>query len=371
MKIPDFRLERYFAKHEFTARYLLSSSDSESFSVSELLALEAGSEDQFRKLWLGYTESLGHPALRMEIAKIYQNISSENILVHAGAQEAIFNFMNVLLRPGDRVIVQSPSYQSLAEIARSIGCEVVSWPMTHENKWEPDINFLEKNLTAKTKLVVINTPHNPTGHLFHPNVFHELIEMLREREIFLFSDEVYRLSEYKRADRLPAVCDIYELGTSLGVMSKSYGLAGLRIGWVATRNKNILERMASFKDYTSICCSAPSEFLATLALKHTDRILERNKSIAQNNLRILRDFFQRTKNHLEWVEPRAGVIAFPRFRNEIKAEDFAEDLVKKRGVMILPGKFMDYDSRHFRIGFGRKNFSDVLRIFEEHFLASL
>ncbi|TVQ77030.1 MAG: aminotransferase class I/II-fold pyridoxal phosphate-dependent enzyme [Bradymonadales bacterium] len=365
MKIRDFQLERYFAKYEFTARYLLSSSDSESLSVSDLLAFEPEAERGLKDLWLGYTESFGHPALRREISKTYEAMPAENVLVHAGAQEAIFNFMNVVLEAGDHVIVQSPCYQSLAEVANSIGCELTFWGTRHEEQWRPDLEFLESSLKPKTKLVVINSPNNPTGHLLSKDDFSSLIQILRKRGVMLFSDEVYRLSEYDPGDQLPAAADAYELGVSLGVMSKSYGLAGLRIGWVATRMKKVLERLAAFKDYTSICSSAPSEFLAMLALRHAKPVLQRNRDIAIHNLALLRETLGRLQSQIEWVEPKAGVIAFPRFK-DADAEKFAEDLVAKKSVMLLPGKYFDFDKRHFRLGFGRKNFSEALNLFEEH-----
>ena len=145
MRIQNFKLERFFAKYEFTAPYLLCSSDCESFSVKELLDLEEGSEEGLKKLWLGYTESQGSPELREEIVKLYKTIKPEDVIVFSGAEEGIFIFMNVLLQKGDHVIVQFPAYQSLYEIAKSIGCEVTNWAMNDKNNWELNIEFLKNN----------------------------------------------------------------------------------------------------------------------------------------------------------------------------------------------------------------------------------
>jgi len=165
MKIPDFRLERYFAKHEFNAPYLMCCSDCESYSVADLFEMDPDSKENFSNLWLGYTESSGHPELREQIASLYTHAESKHILVHSGAEEAIFNFMNVYLEKGDHLIVHFPCYQSLFDVAESIGCEVTRWQTSAESSWALDLDFLEKNLKKNTKAVIVNNPHNPTGYL--------------------------------------------------------------------------------------------------------------------------------------------------------------------------------------------------------------
>ena len=194
--------------------------------------------------------------------------SSENLLVHSGAGEAIFLFMFAAFQPGDHVVVHSPGYQSLAEVARAAGCEVSLWLAREENNWALDLDELRQLMRADTKAVIINTPHNPTGYLMSRQDFDTLHRFVQENGLLLFSDEVYRELEYDPASRLPAACDYGEHAISLGVTSKTYGLAGLRIGWIATRNRAIYEKMASLKDYTTICNSAPGEFLAELAMRN-------------------------------------------------------------------------------------------------------
>jgi len=216
-----FKLERYFAQYEFSARYLLSSSDCESLAVRDVLALEAGAAEAFQQHWLGYTESPGAPSLRREIAKIYTQISPAQVLVHSGAEEAIFLFMHAMLQPGQHVIVPWPCYQSLAELARSIGCTVSSWQARPENNWLPDPDELRQMVRPETRLIVANTPHNPTGYLLSPDGQRALVDLARRHGLLLFSDEVYRESEHDPADRLPAACDLYENAVSLGVMSPS------------------------------------------------------------------------------------------------------------------------------------------------------
>jgi len=366
MRPDDFKLERFFARYEFKAPYLLCCSDCESMSVQDLLKLQPGSVEEFHSLWLGYTESQGSPALREEIASLYENISTDQVLVHSGAEEAIHNFCASLLTAGDHVIVQMPCYQSLAELPRSCACQVTGWQLRPAGAgWQADLDELQALITPQTRLIMVNSPHNPTGHLFTPEEWQRLIDLAAGQDIILFADEVYKYLEYEQSP-LPWACDLYENAVSLGVMSKSFGLPGLRIGWIATGNRGIFQAMAAYKDYTTICNSAPSEFLATLALRHRSTILDRNRSLVKNNLYLLDSFFARHPEKFEWLRPQGGPIAFPAFRNPVSASHYAEELMASCGILLLPGSCYDYDDRHFRIGFGRANFPEVLQRWEEH-----
>lgn len=362
MKLPDFKLERYFAQFEFNVRYNLCASDCESMPIRELLAFEPDAAERFETVWLGYTEAPGAPSLRREISRIYETIGSEDVLVHTGAEEAIFLFMQAALSAGDHVIVHWPCYQSLAEVARSMGCRVSLWEGREEDGWGLDPDELRRLVGPDTRAIVVNTPHNPTGYLMDRSTLDRTVRIAAENGILLFSDEVYRESEYDPSDRLPAACDLDETAVSLGVMSKTYGLPGLRIGWIATRNRAILEKMASLKDYTTICNSAPSEFLAELALRHRDRLIERNVGIIKRNLALWEDFAARKGDRFSWHRPKAGPIAFPHL-NQLNGEDAAEfcrRTVTEKGVLLLPGTLYDHPGNHFRIGFGRKDFGEGL-----------
>jgi aspartate/methionine/tyrosine aminotransferase len=368
MQLNPFKLERYFARYEFNTQYLLCSSDCQSLAIEDLLAFEPDAAERLHKHWLGYTESLGAPSLRQEICRIYANIQPDQVLVHNGAEEGIFLFMLAALQPGDHVIVHSPGYQSLAEVARSLGCDVTPWLAREENDWMPDLDELKRNLRPTTRAVVINIPHNPTGLLMTRQNFDQVKRFTQEHGLLLFSDEVYRESEYDRSDRLPAACDIDEQAVSLGVMSKTYGLAGLRIGWVATRNPGLYERMARMKDYTSICSSAPSEFLAELALRHREKIAQRNIDIITANLSLLDAFFAGHADKFNWKRPKGGSIAFPRLTGE-DIDAFCAELVTTAGVLLLPGSVFDDPGNHFRIGFGRANMPEALARLEEFLMA--
>jgi len=359
MQLSPFKLERYFAQYEFNVQYLLCSSDCESLSIGDLLALEPGAEEAFQRHWLGYTESQGSPSLRREISRIYSSIRPEQVLVHSGAEEAIFLFMQATLQPGDHLIVHWPCYQSLSEVAKSLGARVSLWEARAENNWALDLDELNRLIRPETRAIVVNTPHNPTGYLMPQDDFTALNAMAQERNLLLFSDEVYRELEYDPADRLPAACDINATAISLGVMSKTYGLAGLRIGWIATQNSEVFQKMAALKDYTTICNSAPSEFLAELALRHREKLAARNLGIIAGNLELLDSFFASHPERFEWQRPKAGPIAFPKLLAG-EVEEFCDTLVKATGVLLLPGTTYDHPGNRFRLGFARSNLPEAL-----------
>jgi aspartate/methionine/tyrosine aminotransferase len=359
MKLPPFTLERFFARHEFEARHLLCASDCESMTIRELLAMEEGAADAFGSLRLGYTESPGSPTLRAAIARLYESAGPRDILVTSGAEEAIFLFMHAALAPGDHIVVHQPCYQSLADVARAAGCAVTAWQARYESGWELDPEELASLVRPETKAIVLNVPHNPTGFLMGRQAYLRTLDFAEERGILVFSDEVYRGLERSPGDRLPSACDVSRSAVSLGVMSKTYGLPGLRIGWAATHNEKLSARMAELKDYTTICSSAPSEFLAEAALRHAAVLAERSRAIIEGNLVLLDAFFERRSALFSWRKPKAGPVAFPRFLPG-DAEGFCRDLVEARGVLLAPGGHFGGPRDHFRIGFGRRNMPEAL-----------
>ena len=365
MNLPPFKLERYFAKHEFNTEYVLCSSDCEAMSIADLLAMEEGAAEKFRNVWLGYTESQGSPPLRKEICNLYETLQPEDILVHTGAEEAIFLFMHAMLKENDHVVVHTPSYQSLSDVAKSIGCNISPWRAREENGWALDIDELRGLLRTNTKAIIINIPHNPTGFLMPRTDYEAMHQFVEENDLLLFSDEVYRESEYDPATRLPVACDLGEYAMSLGVTSKTYGLAGLRIGWVATKNKKVYDCMAALKDYTTICNSAPSEFLAEIAMRNRQILAARSLDIIKNNLNIMDEFFSRHTDLFSWVRPRAGSMAFPRYLAG-DAESFCDKVVREAGVLLLPGSVYDDTDNHFRLGLGRKNLPQAVNRLEEY-----
>jgi len=366
MTIREFRLERFLAEREFRASYVLGASDCETMSVQELLSLEAGSEDDLLRLRLGYIEPAGSPSLREAVAGLYASVSPDEVITFNGASEGIMALMNTALRPGDHVIVQFPAYQSLYEVARSIGCDVTFWQMDEEKGWSPDLEGLQDQIRPATKVIVINSPHNPTGYQFPESDFRALVRFAGDRGITILSDEVYRFLEHRADDRLPGMVDLPGAHVTLGDLSKAYGLAGLRIGWIATHDRDLLRRLAGYKDYSTICNSATSEFFAEIALRHWERIVARNLKIVRRNVELLDDFFGAWSNLFSWVRPRAGSTAFPRLMAGIGAEEFCTDLLRSAGILLVPGTVFEHDDAHLRFGYGRQDMPEALERLDDY-----
>lgn len=367
VRIPDFELERYFARWEFAAPHLLCTSDVEGWRMADLLAL---ADDEARGLWdrltLGYTESPGHPLLRAAIASLYEGVEPEDVLTFAGAQEAIFALANVLLEPGDHAVVTWPGYQSLYEVARATGAGVTLLELRADEGWAFDLEALRRAVTSRTRAIVVNFPHNPTGALPDRATFEAIAELAADVGAVLFSDEVYRFLEYEPAERLPAAVELRPTAVSLGVMSKAFALAGLRIGWLASHDRELLARCAAFKDYTSICSAAPSEILALVALRAREAVLARSRGIIAANLAAVDRFLEAHGDALAWTRPRAGSVGFPRLLADVPIDRFARDLVETEGVLLLPGSVYGHPGNHFRIGLGRSDLPTGLAGLEAH-----
>ena len=365
MKVRDFLLERYFARYEFSVRHLLSPSDCESLRAEELLEGSGpGIAELWRELRLTYTESRGHPLLREEIAAASGVTPGDTLVLNP--EEGIFLTMNALLDEKDHVIVLSPGYQSLYEIPKSLGCEVTRWYLKKENgAWKLDLPFLQEAAKENTRLIVINFPHNPTGFLPTEKELSAVVDFASKKGIFLFSDEMYRGLEHDPEKRLPSVPSLYRKSAALGGLSKTYGLPGLRIGWITSKDEWLLDRVASLKDYTTICSSAPSEILAIAALRRRDELAGRCRAIVGRNLALAREFFSGRKDRFEWFEPEGGSTAFPKLLGSQPVRDFCERAVEEKSLMVLPDFVFDVDWNHFRIGLGRETFPEALEVLRD------
>ncbi len=359
-----FLLERYFARFEFTTRHLLASSDCEALTLAELLELLDPAE---RAAWdglkLGYTESPGLLELRERIASGYPGLGA-NEVVTAVPEEAIYLLARALLRAGDRVIVSFPGYQSLYEIAASVGARVVRFtPEETAAGWWFDPARLAELAKGGAKAILVNFPHNPTGALPSPAEWAEVVAIAERAGALLVSDEMYRGLEYDERRRLIPAATASERAVSIAGLSKAYGLPGLRVGWLATRDKAVLEAVQAYKDYTTICASAPSERLAVAALKNAERLVGRCRAIVASNRPLLEAFLARHERRFSWRPPLAGPIAFARFHPG-DASAFCERLALSAGVMLLPSSVFEWGDAHVRFGFGRTSFPQALQALE-------
>ncbi|MEM6482259.1 MAG: pyridoxal phosphate-dependent aminotransferase [Pseudomonadota bacterium] len=369
--LPDFRLETHFSRWEFNAKYHLCASDAESMSLSDLLAFASDADQTaFENMSLGYTETFGAPDLREAIAATYRRQTSDNILCFAGASEGIFAANHAILEPGDHAIVVTPNYQSHETLPLAIG-SATGVPLDATEGWQLDVDRVVAAVRPETRLVTINFPHNPTGAILSPDRYEALIALCRHHGLYLLHDEIFHGLGPSGAAHLPFAADIYERGLSLGVMSKAYGLPGLRIGWIACQDKALLSRLERLKHYLSICNSGPSERLALIGLKARDAILARNCEIVDENLPLWEAFFAHHSALFDWQPPQGSCMAFPRYKGPNGVEAFAHDLVENCGVLLLPASIYcselgDTPKDRFRIGLGRRGLSEGLAAMNAH-----
>ncbi len=375
MKFAPFEIEHFFRQHEFSAPHGISSSDCEPLTLPELLDLASPERRrQFETLWLGYTETQGHPELRAAIAALHAGVDAEHV-TEVVPEEGIFLPMNSLLQAGDHVVAMQPSFQSLWEIARAKGCRLSFWEQRRrEDGWHFDVDELESLLRPDTKMLIINFPHNPTGCLPPRQDFERIVELARARDLILFSDEIYRFSERDPALRLPSACELYERAIVLGGLSKCFGLPGLRVGWLLTRDASLAHEIQELKSYTTICGSAPSEILALIGLENWETLTARTVDIVGENINRCREFFARYPG-LFWVRfPDAGTITLVELKAAMPVRAFSDQIVAEQGVMVLPANVMRFEGNYFRLGLGRLGLPSALEHVEQfivdHFVAA-
>ncbi|WP_406002816.1 aminotransferase class I/II-fold pyridoxal phosphate-dependent enzyme [Streptomyces sp. NBC_00829] len=369
-RLPDFRLETYFSRWEFTARYHLTASDVQTMTLSELLA-HADDKDRyaFEDLPLGYTETFGDRALREVIAETYEHADADDVICFAGAEEALYLAMNVLLGAGDHAVVVTPNYQAAETVPLAL-CEVTGVALDPDRDWALDLAAVAAAIRPNTRVVSVNFPNNPTGKVIDSADFIALAGLCDERGIHLFSDEVYRGLERDPARTLPQAADLSQAALSLNVTSKSLGLPGLRIGWITCRDSALRSRLERAKHYTTICNSAPSEVLARIALKARATILERNRALIASNLQAFDEFFAEFPDDFAWQAPDGGCVAYPRYLGADGVEEFCTRLVEEAGVLLLPASIYRSEltatpADRFRIGIGRSDPEEGLAAFAQ------
>ena len=366
MKIARFETEHFFARHEFNTPYQLCNSDCETMSIEALLELANVSIADFAQQTLGYTESQGNPELRQNIANTYQSCSPENVVVLATPVEGIYLTARALLEPGDEVIVLSPAYDALINMFEHVvGKEnVKKWNFyPNDNGWELRIEELVLLLSPKTKMIVVNFPHNPTGYVPSPPLQQEIIAIAEQNDVWLFSDEMYFGLIHEGTPKIPSMADLSSKSIVLSGLSKTYGLPGLRTGWLIVPNDQLIDEYINWKFYTSICSPGPSEFLATAALKVWNELRERSLSQIKTNLQIADQFFHRWPDHFSWRRPLAGSTALVKFHVD-SVNQVAERVATESGVLIQSAVTLGSDDHHLRIGLGRATFQTALGKFE-------
>lgn len=367
MHIAPFTIEQFFARYEFSSPHVLCASDCESISVEGLLTLADMSLAELGELRLGYTESQGHPELRRLVAAQYEGqVTADQVVMLGAPEEGIYLLMRALLAPGDHVVVLTPAYNSLLNVAEHICGNVSQWVIRQtDTGWWLDMNDLANLLTPKTRLLIMNFPHNPTGTLPSTEIFQAIVDLARQHGVWVFSDEMYRGLELNGRSPLPSAVTLYERAVSLAGLSKVQGLPGLRTGWLIMHDPALRENLLNWKHYTTICAAAPSEFLAIAALRAQRKLVARNRAILHKNLQVADAFFARWPDLFVWRRPLAGSVALV----EVRLPDvtaYCHQLAAETGVLLLPGQYIGCPDQFVRWGFGRNSFAANLAYYEAH-----
>jgi aspartate/methionine/tyrosine aminotransferase len=346
------RLEEQMTEWKKHTDMTMHESDVQPMKMSEVIAL---ADDELRSDWenltLKYTETPGGIKLRTEVAKLYKGVDPSQVVIFAGADEAIWVFFTATLKPGDHIVVLWPAYEALYQLASLAGAEVSLVPLEPDG-WSVDVDKVSKALRPNTRFLVTNFPHNPTGATIDKSTYKELIDLCHEKGVTFVGDEVYHLLEHKLEYRLPPAVDADEAAVSFGVMSKAYALSGLRIGWITIKEPKMLQKLKDLNGLATPCKPAPSEVLATIALRAKDKVLARSHKIIADNLPLLDEFFEDYSDHFRWVRPRGATVGFPELIG-MNVEKFTEQYAKQEHVMVWPGMIFNYPGNNFRISYGR------------------
>ena len=352
MKLEPFKVEKWMNEYEQYSKYDLGNTTVQNLSLDELFDLSNVDKTAFLNNLCaqkqGYGNITGNPDLKNGISKLYETVTPDGIIPTIGGAGANHLVFYSLVEPSDSVVSIIPTYQQLYSIPESFGAEVKLLKLKKENNFLPDIDELKALVSSNTKLICINNPNNPTGALMPAKILEQIVQVAQSVNAFVLCDEVYRglnLTE----EKTPSVADIYEKGISVCSMSKIFSLAGLRLGWVASKNKKIIENCLSHREYNMISCSITDESLAALALKNADKIIARNKKIIKECLEIL-DNWVKNEPDFNYVKPMAGTTALLYYDFDMKSKELCDRLAKEAGVFLTPG-FCFEEERCFRVGY--------------------
>jgi aspartate/methionine/tyrosine aminotransferase len=351
MKIKDFGVEIWMNTYENDCKYNLAETCVESLTVDELIQMSERKDHLLKEILemkLTYGDIEGSLSLRTNVANLYENARPQNVTITHGGINANALSILTLVEPGDRVVSVLPTYQQLYSIPESIGAEVKILKLREENSFLPDLEELKSYVNDKTKLICINNPNNPTGSLMDEAFLKDIVEIARSCDAYILCDEVYRGLTHEGNNFTVSIADLYEKGVSTGSLSKTYSLAGLRVGWVVGPEE-FIERVNRQRDYHIISVGMINDKLASVALENKDKILERNLSIVKQNKKILDEWIAK-EPRISYVKPKGGTTALLKFDAPMKSDEFCIRLQNDKGVMLLPGSALEMEG-YLRIGY--------------------
>ena len=370
-------LPKHIAYSQSLARYVhcnLSDSTAQALTLADLCQLGVGdfATGDISGIRLNYSPVQGHMLLRQEIIKFHQRLNShsraldaDNAVTFSGAQEALSAIYQTVLKAGDEIVVLTPCYPSLVSMAASMGVIVREIALCANNDWQVNIEDFKQVVNEKTQMIVLNSPHNPTGSTIDTALASQVLQLAQHHQCYLLSDDVSQASNYHGLALAHQYLD-YRKSIVVGVMSKSLGLAGLRVGWAVTPDGNLLASLVAIKAVGSICCSKVDEALACIALENSEAILSNNNQIILDNIRLFTAFINRHSAQFSWRPPQAGILALVEVKNIVSIISWSQTLAKQSGILTLPSELFGLKGNYFRLGLGQKSFAQTVDKLEQH-----
>ena len=353
MKIAPFKVELWMNEHEDKAIYNTGETCVDSISMDELFAIAGLNKqevlNELTQKRLTYGHIFGNPKFKEGIASLYETIQAEDITTTHGAIGANHLVLYSLVEPEDEVVAVLPTYQQLYSIPASFQATVKQHVLTPENNFLPDLTQLRNQVSSKTKMIIINNPNNPSGALMDRGMLEEIIEIARAADAYILSDETYRGLTQEEVES-PSIADMYEKGISVSSMSKVWSLAGLRLGWIVTKNVEALEQCLLHRDHNTISCGMIDEELAAIALANKEKILARNLKIVRDNLKILDEWVAK-EPHISYVKPQAGTVTLLYYDFDLPSRELCLELIDNCGLLFTPGDCFEFENC-VRIGYG-------------------
>ena len=383
VQFPDYLLNQYQAANNAAATSRLSAASLEPLTLQMMMEYATEEElAQWHGLSLQYADERGSVELRSLISSQYPGLEADNILLFSGATEALFCAFNATVTAGNTVVAITPAYEPLLAIPKALGAQVKAitlhksgGPLTTDSgreahgSWQFPVDELQNHLQGGVDQLVINFPHNPSGAHINKATQSSIVEIALSANAWLFSDEVFRGLEHDVKHQLPPIASLYARGISLGSVAKPHGLGGVRIGWLACQNKEVLQRALTIKRSLSICPAITDEWLATVALRNSKKLIAASQLLLSKHIDLIENSVSALGGRLNWLSPQAGCVAFPEIGDSIDVGQLAEKLLTDRGIMMIPGNcFPSLYQNHFRLGYGLKNFPDVWANFVDYLL---
>lgn len=362
MDMSNFLVDAYFVEHEGAAKYMMGSSDPESLRLEEAISdfSKYGGES------LAYPLGNGYLPLREKLTGLYRTLTPEQIAVMNGGEETIYVTMRALLKKGDEVVVHTPCFQSLSVIAAEIGCKLRYFRPSFENGWEFDLSLLSSLVSDQTKLVVLNYPHNPTGACLRLSDMEQIVQLCKAHDAYLISDEMYRFLNLDPAYSTESFVDLYENAVALGGFSKTFAAPGLRMGWVATKNSDLMEKILAYRHFTSTCVNLVSQLAASELLDKGGQIIQRNNAIVGQNFQTFQAFMEEHHQLFSYVPPKGGTMVYVKLLTGQTSMDFCMDVLEHTGVLIVPSSVLEESDDYVRVGMGRESFPKCVRLLDDY-----